>query len=92
LISNAFKHGFPNGASGEIKVTLRKLRDGTCNLCVEDTGVGIPAELDVKGNTSLGLRLVRSLTHQIRGAFELVKVHPGTSANLQFTVDHDDAC
>lgn len=24
LISNAFKHGFPDGASGEIKVTLRR--------------------------------------------------------------------
>jgi two-component sensor histidine kinase len=35
----------------------------------------------------LGLRLVRSLTQQIRGSFELLKVDRGTSACLQFTVD-----
>jgi len=89
LISNAFKHGFPNGAGGEIKVTLRKKPGGLCMLCVQDSGVGIPAEMDVNKNKSLGLRLVRSLAHQIRGAFELIRVDPGTSANLQFTVDHD---
>jgi two-component sensor histidine kinase len=88
LISNAFRHGFPNGASGEIKVTLRSGPQGTCTLCVDDTGVGIPADLDVNSNKSLGLRLVRSLTQQIRGAFELVESAPGTSAHLQFTVDN----
>lgn len=87
LISNAFKHGFPNGAGGEIKLTLRSGPEGKCSLCVEDNGVGIPADLDVHTRESLGLRLVRSLTQQIRGSFDLVKVDRGTSACLQFTVD-----
>ncbi len=88
LISNAFKHGFPNSAGGEIKVTLRSGPEGSCTLCVEDDGVGIPASLDVNIGKSLGLKLVQSLTGQIRGAFELVKIDPGTSARLQFTVDY----
>lgn len=88
LISNAFKHGFLNGAGGEIKVTLRNGPEGTCTLCVEDDGAGIPAGLDVNTNSSLGLRLVRSLTQQIRGVFEVIKIDPGTSARLQFTVDN----
>jgi two-component sensor histidine kinase len=87
LISNAFRHGFPDGAGGEIKVTLRSAPGGACTLCVEDTGVGIPRDLDVGNAKSLGLRLVRSLTHQIRGVFELVRIASGTSAQLQFTVD-----
>jgi len=89
LISNSLRHGFPNGASGEIKLTLRNLPEGKCSLCVEDSGVGIPADLDVNTNNSLGLRLVRLFTQQIRGSFELVKSDPGTSARLQFTVDYD---
>ncbi|MGA8867956.1 MAG: sensor histidine kinase [Candidatus Sulfotelmatobacter sp.] len=87
LISNAFKHGFPNRAGGEIRVTLSSGPNGRCTLCVDDNGVGIPAYLDVDAGRSLGLRLVRSLTKQIRGAFELIKIDPGTSARLQFTVD-----
>jgi two-component sensor histidine kinase len=87
LISNAFKHGFPHAAGGEIKLTLRSGPEDKCSLCVEDNGVGIPADLDVNPRKSLGLRLVRSLTQQIRGSFELVRVDQGTSACLQFTVD-----
>ena len=87
LISNALKHGFPSGEGGEVKVTLRRDGDGRCTLSVEDSGVGIPADLEVNTNKSLGLRLVRSLTQQIRGTFELVKVDPGTSAHVKFTVD-----
>jgi two-component sensor histidine kinase len=82
LISNAFKHGFPDG-SGEIKLTLRNDPDGTCTLCVEDNGVGIPPDFEAHSNKSLGLRLVRLLTRQIRGTFELVRADPrnfGTSA------------
>ena len=88
LISNALKHGFPDRAGGEVRVTLRSGRDGKCILSVEDSGVGIPADLEVNTNKPLGLRLVRSLTQQIRGTFELVRLDPGTSAHLQFTVDH----
>jgi two-component sensor histidine kinase len=88
LISNALKHGFPNSADGEIKVTLRSGADGRCTLCVEDSGVGIPADLEVHTSKSLGLRLVRSLAQQIHGTFELVRIEPGTSAHLHFTVDH----
>ena len=86
LISNAFKHGFPNGESGQIKVTLRAQPENKCLLCVEDCGVGIPADLDGDTRKSLGLRLVRSLTEQIRGSFELARTESGTSARLQFTV------
>jgi len=87
LISNSFKHGFPKGAGGEIKVTLRSTSAGACTLCVEDTGVGIPSDFDINNTKSLGLRLVRSLTRQVRGAFELVRIGSRTSALLRFKVD-----
>jgi two-component sensor histidine kinase len=90
LISNAFKHGFPDGMGGEIRLTLRNGPDGKCSLSVEDSGVGIPADLDVNTSKSLGLRLVRSLTQQIRGSFELVRIDSGTQARLQFKVNHHE--
>jgi len=91
LMANAFKHGFPSGTRGEIKLTLHHGSEGRCSLCVEDNGVGVPADLDLNTRKSLGLSLVRSLTRQIRGSFELVKINPGTSARLQFTVDEHAA-
>ena len=87
LVSNAFKHGFPQGTRGEIKLTLRRDGNARYTLCVQDSGVGIPPGLDTNTNHSLGLKLVRLLTQQIRGSFELVKCDPGTSANLYFEVN-----
>ena len=90
LISNAFKHGFPNGGGGEIRLTLRNGTGSKCSLVVEDSGVGLPDDLDVNKSKSLGLRLVRSLTQQIRGSFDLVTIDSRTSARLVFTVnDHE---
>jgi len=86
LVSNAFKHGFPSGA-GEITLTLRKASEGKCTLSVEDNGVGMPIDLNINNGKSLGLRLVRLLTQQIRGSFELTRSNPGTSACLRFAVD-----
>jgi len=88
LISNACKHGFPNG-TGEVKLTLRSKPDGKCSLLVEDSGQGIPSHLDVNTSKSLGLRLVRLLAQQIHGSFEVCRSDPGTAARLEFVVDHD---
>lgn len=89
LVSNALKHAFPHGRGGEITIRLRQAANGICTLQVADDGVGIPADLDVKAARSLGLRLIRSLTRQVHGQFELLPANPGTEARLTFRVNHD---
>jgi PAS domain S-box-containing protein len=89
LLSNALKHAFPHGRSGEIFVGLRTSATGTCLLQVQDDGVGLSADLDVTATRSLGLRLIRSLTRQLDGQFELLAKHPGTEARLTFEVSHE---
>ncbi|MGC9505326.1 PAS domain S-box protein [Baaleninema sp.] len=72
LISNSLKHGFPEGRSGKTSLEFRKLsQDERLVLKVSDTGVGFPENLDIARTTSLGLRLVRSLTRQLRGKLEM---------------------
>ncbi len=88
LVSNAFKHGFPRGMGGEIELSRHGGPEDRYTLCVQDNGVGIPAGLDVHTSQSLGLKLVRLLSRQISGSFELVRSDPGTSARLHFTVNH----
>lgn len=88
LISNVFKHGFCQGAGGQIKLRLHRGENGGCALCVEDDGVGIPAGLDMNNTNSLGLKLVRLLTRQIHGSFDLKRIERGTLACLEFEVNH----
>ena len=90
LISNALKHGFPNGSGGEIELILGSGLNGQCTLSVRDTGTGIPDGTNISTSKSLGLKLVRLLTQQIRGTFELVRSDPGTTASLQFTMNNHE--
>jgi PAS domain S-box-containing protein len=83
LVTNSFKHAFPDGLAGEIHMTLRQDPPGTCVLTVGDTGVGLPEGLGVRASESLGWQLVRLLTEQLRGTIEL-EGHGGTTVTITF--------
>jgi PAS domain S-box-containing protein len=70
LISNALKHAFPHGREGVISISGGDVGD-LMTLVVRDNGIGIPAELDWKSTTSLGMRLVTSLVDQVDGTITL---------------------
>jgi PAS domain S-box-containing protein len=82
LVSNALKHGFPDGRDGTISVS-GGLDGDIITLEVGDDGVGIPAELDWKNTDSLGMRLITSLVDQIGGTLEL---RPGSGTHFVITV------
>ncbi len=67
LVSNVLKHAFPNGRSGTLTIQLHAQDQETLCLAVLDNGVGLPADLQWEKAQSLGLKMVRTLTRQIRG-------------------------
>ncbi len=67
LLSNAFKHAFPEGRGGRILVSFREAEPGSLELAVQDDGIGSPAGIDSRNAESLGLRIVGILTRQLDG-------------------------
>lgn len=70
LISNAFKHGFKNHASGKIQVTLRKNGEGLI-LEVANNGEPLPADYDPYSGGSLGMTLVKVLSDTYNGELSI---------------------
>ncbi len=83
LLSNGFKHAFPEGQSGEIHITLQVAPEQQAVLTVRDTGIGFPEGLDFRTTDSLGLQLVCLLTEQLQGTIRLER-HEGTAWTLTF--------
>ncbi|MGD2092421.1 MAG: histidine kinase dimerization/phosphoacceptor domain -containing protein [Candidatus Aminicenantes bacterium] len=83
LLSNALKHAFPHGETGEVQITIRSETPDMVTLEVSDNGIGLPADLDFRETQSLGLQLVRVLTQQVKGAIEIDK-SKGTAIILTF--------
>ena len=72
LVSNALKHAFPDGRSGELWVLLEPLADDTAwHLRVSDNGVGLPPDFDLQHISSLGLKLVSDLSRQLGAQLSL---------------------
>lgn len=65
LITNALKHGFPDGRKGTVEVSLARDAAGCPELVVSDDGVGLPPEQDDGG---LGSIIIRQLSEQFGGA------------------------
>jgi two-component sensor histidine kinase len=87
LVTNAIKHGFPDGSAGHISITARHDR-GMLHICVQDNGVGIPESLDFSANDTLGVTLVRALTQQLNGVTDIDRT-VGTRVSLSFPLPED---
>ena len=83
LITNALRHAFPNARKGEIRVGLKPTNDARIELSVSDNGVGLPAGLDYRTTTSLGLDLVTTLAEQLEARVD-VQSNAGTTFRLDF--------
>lgn len=84
LITNCFKHGFPDGRSGRIEVTLGSRNGDEATLAVKDNGTGVSAGFDPSSTESLGLQLVHMLADQLGGSLSFGYEH-GFSCELVFT-------
>ncbi len=87
LLTNAFKYAFPNDQQGLIEVILYQSNDDRdLHLIIRDNGIGISENVDFNGTDSLGLRLVRILTQQLRASLDL-SCAVGTSFHFTFRAD-----
>jgi two-component sensor histidine kinase len=75
LISNALKHGFPDGRAGSIVVEGHRSH-GQIYLTVSDDGVGIADGVEMSRPKSLGMQIVKILTKQLKGVFTIASKRP----------------
>ena len=83
LLTNTYKHAFPDGRSGTIRLGMG-VEGNEVRIDVTDDGVGLPDEVASSGGGGFGLNTVRNLTRQIRGHLEIERLTPGTRFLLTF--------
>jgi len=86
ILSNIYRHAFPDDRSGKIRIVLNSRPDGTVELLIEDNGIGIPESFDIEKSDSLGLQLIVDLVHQIKGDLNIGRKE-GTHFHITFPTD-----
>ena len=68
LISNSFKHAFPDGRKGVISIHLSRSEKDIIELKISDNGVGISDSSDYLTGNTLGIQLFRNIAEdQLQG-------------------------
>ncbi|EHH68456.1 sensor histidine kinase [Gluconobacter morbifer] len=92
VVSNALRYAFPDGRSGHIRITLRRLADdgknpeGTVELSLGDNGIGLQAGRASESRTrreGIGIQLIRGFARQINANL-VVSNENGTWYELKF--------
>ena len=78
LVTNAFKHAYPDGG-GAVAVTVEQALEGKVVVSVADNGAGLPQGFSVEKAGSLGMILTASMIQQLSGRLEVRSGHPGTT-------------
>lgn len=83
LISNALKHAFPAQREGEVKIDLMMMPSQDICLTIQDNGCGWTVPPLHERPKSLGLHIVKSLIHQLRGTLDISN-QGGTQVKIIF--------
>ncbi|MET3666660.1 histidine kinase dimerization/phosphoacceptor domain -containing protein [Caulobacter sp. 1776] len=74
LLTNALRHGFPEGHGGRILVSVTR-HDGEFRIEITDNGVGLDKDTNASG---FGLTIVQLLCQQLKAKWETTDAEPGT--------------
>jgi two-component sensor histidine kinase/Tfp pilus assembly protein PilF len=69
LFTNALKYGTNTSSPGAITILLQHIEEKNYQLTIKDNGKGLPDHFKIITSKSLGLRLVKNLSKQIKGEF-----------------------
>ncbi|MCD4817615.1 MAG: response regulator [Candidatus Cloacimonetes bacterium] len=68
LITNVYKHAFPDNKKGELLIRLYKEKDETINIVLDDNGVGFSFDFEPEKTETIGFQNVFSLVkYQLDG-------------------------
>ena len=85
LVSNALKHAFKEGNSGEVDIRLERTRNNFI-LTIANDGRKFPDKIDLEQTKSLGLQLVKALAEQLHGKV-ILKRFPRTIFTIKFPIE-----
>ncbi len=84
LISNAYKHAFPDNRSGEINLSIKRIKKDNMILTVNDNGLGLPKDIDIEKSQSMGMQLISALAQQLHAKININRDN-GTTFEFVFS-------
>lgn len=88
LVINALKHGFRDGAEGEILVAY-EAEGSAWHLSISDNGLGSQEASEDPPHTGLGTSIVEALAHQLEATVQKTSGSQGTTVTIKGAARRD---
>jgi two-component sensor histidine kinase len=87
LLSNVFRHAFPDNREGEIHIIIQKsvIHNNLIECLFHDNGVGLPDHMDPAKTDTLGFILIKKLAEDYLKANLRITQENGTCCTIRFT-------
>ncbi|MFV1885065.1 MAG: PAS domain S-box protein [Balneola sp.] len=82
ILTNSFKHAFKGREKGRVEISFIQEDNKLC-FCIRDNGIGINGNLKPGKATSLGMKLIRTLTKQLNAKMN-IKSENGSVFEFRF--------
>ncbi|MEI6055070.1 MAG: histidine kinase dimerization/phosphoacceptor domain -containing protein [Lentisphaerota bacterium] len=82
IMTNIAKYAFKGRDKGKVTISA-SMKEGKVVLVIQDDGIGIPENVNVKESSGFGLKLLDMMTQQIKGTINIERVN-GTKFILEF--------
>jgi two-component sensor histidine kinase len=82
-MTNAYRHAFPEGSSGEVTIDLRYAPQNALILQITDNGVGMRSS---NGESGLGLKLIHTFAAQLRGTLAIARPENAAGTVVTLTI------
>lgn len=83
-VVNAIKYAFPKQQKGIIWISLKHSGPDHLLLNISDNGTGLPPDINTSKRGSLGFSLMRGLTRQLEGSFN-IESNKGLHISIRFS-------
>jgi two-component sensor histidine kinase len=83
IVTNSFKHAFPDGRSGQIDIRLDVAEGGEAILSISDNGIGPDMAPPANPAVTMGTTLIAAFAKQLGGTMT-VSGPPGTTTVIRF--------
>jgi PAS domain S-box-containing protein len=87
VVSNSFKHAFPQNSKGIVDIDFHSKSDKCFTLKIKDNGKGFPDNYDFFSPETLGLQLVHTLIDQLNGTIKLVTSEKGSEIIMNIDLE-----
>ena len=83
LLTNIYKYAFNDRDNGTVTISLQQKNKEELELHIADDGMGLPQNFDINTLNSLGIKLVKGLSNQLKGTIRFEN-NNGTHCFINF--------